>query len=255
MKITEAIREVGRPLQFYPALARVFGIEEAIFMGQMLYWKGKEEEERGIRKTSFEIERETSLTEKQQRRVKKKLKEIGCIEYEYDRLKHVTYYKVFEERIDEIYQEHLTKEHLPKGQEAPYQRSGGTLPKVSSSIHRVHREYTESTVNLDKELELLFGTFWLEYPLKKAKIRAKQIWLKIKDVKLAEKIIEDVKIRKLKERQWLEGYIPHPTTYLNGARWEDDITPVRNNNIKSYNKGNNVPDKKYDDDKSIKFNN
>jgi hypothetical protein len=25
------------------------------------------------------------------------------------------------------------------------------------------------------------------------------------------------------DRQWVSGYIPLPTTYLNGERWEDEI--------------------------------
>ena len=67
-----------------------------------------------------------------------------------------------------------------------------------------------------------FEEFWNEYPAKKNKKKAKEKWLKLKPA-LHKKIIADIKERNLKDRQWLQGYIPHPTTYLNGERWEDEI--------------------------------
>jgi hypothetical protein len=67
-----------------------------------------------------------------------------------------------------------------------------------------------------------FETFWSEYPVKKTKKKAQQKFSKLKEsVQL--QIIEDVKKRKEHDQQWLSGYIPHPTTYLNGERWEDEI--------------------------------
>jgi len=67
-----------------------------------------------------------------------------------------------------------------------------------------------------------FEEFWNEYPAKKNKKKAKEKWLKLKPA-LHKKIIADIKERNLKDRQWLQGYIPHPTTYLNGERREDEI--------------------------------
>lgn len=159
MKITEAIKEVGRPVQFYPSLARVFGIEEAIFIGQFLYWKGKEKSRRGIKKTSEEIKIETALTYKQQKRIKQKLQENGCIKYEYDRMNHDTYYKIFERRINNIYQEHSTKGHMPKGTKAQYQRDIGIVPKVLSFnkhrvLHRVPIYLSKPGLQVNKSIEL-----------------------------------------------------------------------------------------------------
>jgi len=140
MKITEAIKEVGRPVQFYPSLARVFGLEESVFIGQMLYWKGKEgNPEKGIKKSASEIESETSLSYRQQKRIKPKLKNIGVISYEYDRKNHDTYYIINEECVDSYYQEHRTKCPMPQDE-----KSHGIGRKVSSSIHRVHIDDTES---------------------------------------------------------------------------------------------------------------
>lgn len=69
--------------------------------------------------------------------------------------------------------------------------------------------------------------FWSEYPVKKAKPVAEAKWFRI-DPSLHQKIINDVKTRKASDRQWIDGFIPHPSTYLNQKRWEDEITPVRN---------------------------
>ena len=46
-------------------------------------------------------------------------------------------------------------------------------------------------------------------------------------------IIEDVKKRKKEDSQWAKGFIPHPTTYLNQERWEDEMSPeVKNSQSK-----------------------
>ena len=146
MKITEVIEEIGRPVAYYPRLAKVFGIKESILLSQLLYWKGKEyEPKKGIKKTAGEIEKETGLTYKEQIRIKDKLKELNCINIEYDRLNHSSYYLLNETTINEIYQGHIPKGHIPKGKEAPTQREGGTCPKVSSSI-------TENTTEITTEI-------------------------------------------------------------------------------------------------------
>lgn len=40
---------------------------------------------------------------------------------------------------------------------------------------------------------------------------------------MADQIITDVKRRAVEDQQWLRGYAPMPTTYLNGRRWEDEF--------------------------------
>ncbi|MFA7290118.1 MAG: hypothetical protein WC055_14675 [Melioribacteraceae bacterium] len=67
-----------------------------------------------------------------------------------------------------------------------------------------------------------FDDFWKEYPVKKEKKKALKSWLKI-DPSLRDKIIINVSVRREKDKQWIAGYIPHPTTYLNGERWEDEF--------------------------------
>jgi len=72
----------------------------------------------------------------------------------------------------------------------------------------------------------MFDDFWSIYPRKVAKQNAIKAWGKAgadDSQSLAETIIADVKRRK--EGEWRgreERYIPHPTTYLNQRRWEDE---------------------------------
>lgn len=71
-----------------------------------------------------------------------------------------------------------------------------------------------------------FDDFWAVYPSKENKKKAKAVWTKKKLDLKADMIIADVIRRKACHKKWLEGFIPHPTTYLNGERWEDEITEV-----------------------------
>ncbi len=69
-----------------------------------------------------------------------------------------------------------------------------------------------------------FDDFWKIYPRKTDKKKAKTAWDKISpNDDLAIKIITNVSNR-LASGEWVKGsqYIPHPTTYLNGARWDDE---------------------------------
>lgn len=68
-----------------------------------------------------------------------------------------------------------------------------------------------------------FDAWWAEYPKKVEKKKARDIWKRRKLDRIADDLIADVQRRKKSDRKWLEGYIPNPTTYLNGDRWEDEL--------------------------------
>lgn len=74
-----------------------------------------------------------------------------------------------------------------------------------------------------------FPEFWDEYPNKKGKADALKAWKRKGLDKIADEIIADVKDRIARDREWLDGYVPHGSTYVNGSRWEDDIVPPRDN--------------------------
>jgi len=69
-----------------------------------------------------------------------------------------------------------------------------------------------------------FSDFWQAYPRKIAKTVAQRAWTKLKLDSLAEFILADITRRRLDDPSWSEiQYIPHPATYLNQRRWEDEI--------------------------------
>lgn len=75
----------------------------------------------------------------------------------------------------------------------------------------------------EKNLSDLFEVFWKEYPVKVGKKPSREKWLRKVTPELAERIIENVRKRKTSDRNWLRGFIVHPTTYLNQERWDDEI--------------------------------
>lgn len=67
-----------------------------------------------------------------------------------------------------------------------------------------------------------FEQFWAVYPRKVARIAAIKAWNKIKpDDGLVRQMLETIGWQRA-TRQWREGFIPHPTTYLNQGRYLDE---------------------------------
>jgi hypothetical protein len=73
-----------------------------------------------------------------------------------------------------------------------------------------------------------FETFWNTYPKKVAKVQAVKAWVKLRpNPDLAAKITQSVEAFKLTE-SWTKDsgqFVPHPATFLNQRRWEDQVPP------------------------------
>jgi hypothetical protein len=72
-----------------------------------------------------------------------------------------------------------------------------------------------------------FDAWWKAYPKKVEKKKAREIWKRRKLDRIADQIIEDTKARPTKCKRWMDGYIPNPTTYLRGDRWNDEYETNR----------------------------
>lgn len=68
-----------------------------------------------------------------------------------------------------------------------------------------------------------FPDFWKTYPKKRKKKNAQEIWRRKKLDAKADVLIADVQNRLQNDKQWRDGFIPDPTTYLNGERWDDEL--------------------------------
>lgn len=70
-----------------------------------------------------------------------------------------------------------------------------------------------------------FNRFWDSYPKKKAKKKAWRAWQKLKFAQIRPyEIIEAVELAK-QTPEWKKDkgqFVPHPATFLNGERWEDE---------------------------------
>lgn len=121
MKLSDFIQDIGRPIAYYPALARLLGVKAAIFLGQLIYWTGREASSDGwIFKTTSDIEEETGLSRKEQSHARKRLKELGILHQHYDRLHHRLLFKVDFRGLNALWERRgiteIGNRHLPKGQ-------------------------------------------------------------------------------------------------------------------------------------------
>lgn len=75
-----------------------------------------------------------------------------------------------------------------------------------------------------------FERFWAAYPRHEGKKKAEESFKKVcQDDTMLETILQALANWKRSE-QWMEDggrYIPHPTTWLNGRRWEDEVPRFR----------------------------
>lgn len=79
------------------------------------------------------------------------------------------------------------------------------------------------------EDDWMFDSFWEMYPKKQDKLKARKAWKKLApDYELHQRILTAIDEQK-KSDAWKRGFIPMPSTWLNGARWEDEpaAEPVR----------------------------
>lgn len=70
---------------------------------------------------------------------------------------------------------------------------------------------------------VFFEQFWTLYPVKKSKKTCLQKWKRLGLDKIADKILQKIEQQKLNDKSWLAGFIPHPMTYINQERWNDEI--------------------------------
>lgn len=97
--------------------------------------------------------------------------------------------------------------------------------KVSDAVV-THEKSEVRSQNIYPIVPFEFETFWKTYPRKEAKHNALKAWNKI-DFSVQgtkEKLLAGVAAWKETD-QWKKGIIPHPATWLNQKRWEDEIKP------------------------------
>ena len=103
MKATEYLLTMGKPIAYYPKLAKPLGgVSSAILFSQLFYWQDKATSELGVYKTRDELEDETGLSHNEQRTAIKKLSDRGVLIVTEKRLVHKTYYKIDNETVNKV---------------------------------------------------------------------------------------------------------------------------------------------------------
>lgn len=112
--------------------------------------------------------------------------------------------------------------------------SGTPLPEnpMQISKDRSSKESTPCNPPEEKAAETeaeLFTRFWFAYPRKTDKQRAARAFRRLKVTGAMLGRMLAAMERQKRSRQWREAngqYIPHPSTWLNGRRWEDEAPPT-----------------------------
>ncbi|KAA3533334.1 phage replication protein [Pseudomonas sp. ST1] len=77
----------------------------------------------------------------------------------------------------------------------------------------------------------LFPKFWKLYPNKKGKAAAEKVWRKLKVNDELFALIAQGLATQCASLAWIKDggrFVPHPATWLNGQRWEDEVQPATN---------------------------
>lgn len=221
------------PLQLLPGLAKAIGLNEAIVLQQIHYWLNKSDKKYEGKVWTYNSYSEWQKqfpwwSESTIKRIFQSLEKLDLLitgNFNHMSIDRTKWYTINYSRLDEFDQ--------PRGQVDPTkvldctdERANLTPPIPETSTE------TSSEIFINTSFE----EFWTAYPKKKSKEDARKAWKKLKlNSDLLTKILTAIEQSK-KSTDWQEKngkYIPYPATWLNGKRWEDDIsgkpeTPKRN---------------------------
>lgn len=201
-------------------IATRYGLQEAVFIENIRFWvlknkANKKHFHKGKYWTYNSAKAYAELfpywSRQQVERIISKLKDAGVLEVDhfsqntYDRTNWYT----------------LNEEMLSSNS-----RNGDIEIDESSNTY-INADVNSKAV-IDAEDDLLFEMFWKDYPRRTAKPAAKKAFKKLKPtMQLLAKIKQAIANQKAtvwKDKD--EQYIPHPATWLNNERWEDEVKAV-----------------------------
>jgi hypothetical protein len=103
MRVADVLRELGRPIAYYPFLARYLGgVNAAVLFCQIFYWQDKATSELGVYKTVDELEEETGLSYEEQRAARTKLRASGVLIETAKRIEHRMYFRIDEDELERL---------------------------------------------------------------------------------------------------------------------------------------------------------
>lgn len=259
--IVNTIEALGRQIAFYPAVARAFGdISTAVLVCQFIYWR-KKVGQKEIYKTREEIEAETAIKPDAQRRIFKELSSKGFVNIVKKGLPARNYYRFNWQKIDQFLSDFLYEKEtttsdsdlpttssgdlpMSSGGESPQQYMANPhdtslrSPTTTSIDYSLNYSIDYNTKEKSKKIDPpptssptfdndSFEIFWKAgLPKVKKQAAIKAFIAKLKSSGMSAKefatmLATDIN-KRLTAKQFGFDQL-HPTTYLNGSRWEDEI--------------------------------
>jgi DNA-binding Lrp family transcriptional regulator len=146
MRLSEALDGVGRPVAYFPALAKCLGgVKAVILFCQLFYWSQQKPGE--FWKSQEELADETGLTIQELRAARKELAEKGIVQTRYARIEHRLYFKIDRKRLDALWARR--NGHLLNSQVPPWEIPDGDVRK--SDLDRSDPEITTEITNREGE--------------------------------------------------------------------------------------------------------
>lgn len=97
------LRAAGRPIAYYPQLAKPLGgVNAVILFSHFLYWNERSDCALGVYKSAAEIEDETGLSVQEQRTARKRLRDLGVLIETEKRIEHRIYFRLDEAAFDAL---------------------------------------------------------------------------------------------------------------------------------------------------------
>ena len=109
-----------------------------------------------------------------------------------------------------------------KGGKPKANESYGKLTKAEEEEEEVEQE-NNNNARARADRDPGFADFWKAYPKKQGIGAAEKAWKKIKPSEQLLGAMLFAISKQKRSRQWREGYIPNPATWLNQRRWEDVV--------------------------------
>lgn len=100
--------------------------------------------------------------------------------------------------------------------------------KIDADASKIDATHNPIPNTHKKEYIDRFNVFWKQYPRKVAKPNAEKAWLKIKpDDVVLKKMLDAINQQGLASKEI--QFVPHPASWLNAKRWEDEtLAPTTN---------------------------
>ena len=217
-----------KPIVLNVALAEAVGLNEAIVLQQLHYWltntrSGVEHDGRRWVFNTLESWQEQFpfWSTDTIKRAFTSLRKAGLIEVEqlakhrHDRTNYYTIRYEHDALVDEC--------KLPSSREA---ECPDLLPENTTEITSEIKPPCAPSAHDADPMPDLFDRFWKLYPNKKNKANARKAWAKLK---VTDHLFDQIAAglaRYCASPDWVKDggqFIPHPTTWLNGKRWEDEV--------------------------------